>query len=453
MKLSKNTPVCVFQGDVMEKLHWGFVQFPWLYKLDDGSIIVSIHCEDDAPHIISDEGIDLKSKKYFKSSDQGKTWVKADIEDIRRIGYKTPNGDVIKLEPFPPKNIFGVKAPTNFGNYRIPTDDLEIKKSEDPSVLPFPVAMEHSVFGNHDNLYYVDTLPDGLRDDGVVVKRLKKGADRAVKYTAPLDWKYRITKVYDPKIVYDSFDGDETLFLVSCGVYCETPIKIGPDGKSLWCATYKPGADPKTGVYSGKSGAYILRSDDNGESWRCVSYIRYEGDAEKDHLAYLREGVSEPSIEFMDDGSMLCLLRTCGVFGGTTEWGPTYLCRSLDGGESWSKPEFFADRGALPQLLKLDCGVTLAVVTRPGIYVYASDDNGYTWNTKLEIMEDTDRSVLANEVPERANFWQYAGSCCNCTIVPIAPNKALLSYSDFYYPDETGLKRKSILTVEITVEK
>jgi hypothetical protein len=211
---------------------------------------------------------------------------------------------------------------------------------------------------------------------------------------------------------------------------------MGPDGKSLWCATYKPGADPKTGVYSGKGGAFILRSDDDGESWRCVGYIRYEGDIEKDKFAYMRDGFSEPSIEFMDDGSMICLLRTCGVFGGTTEWGPTYLARSFDEGVTWSRPEYFADRGALPQLLKLDCGVTLAVITRPGIYVYASDDNGYTWDVKLEIMEDSDRSIIANEVPQRANFWQYAGSCCNCTILPIAENKALLAYSDFYYPDE-----------------
>ncbi len=453
MKLSKGTPVCVFQGDVMEKLHWGFVQFPWLYRMANDGIIVSIHCEDDAPHMISDGEVDLKNKKYFKSFDNGKTWQKADIDDIRLMGYRTPSEDMIMLEAFPVKNIAGVKVPTNFGNYRIPTDDLNIKKSEDASSLPFPFAVETGVFGNYDKLYYVDTLPDSLRDDGVLLKRLKKGENRPSKYVAALDWQYRATRTYDPKVVYDSCNEEETLYLVSCGVYCESTIKVGPDKKTLWTATYKPGVDPKTGMYSGKSGAYILRSDDDGESWRCVGYIRYEGDAEKDRFAYTRDGFSEPSIEFMDDGSMICLLRTCGVFGGTTEWGPTYLVRSFDEGVTWSKPEYFADRGALPQLLKLDCGATLAVITRPGIYVYASDDNGYTWNTKLEIMEDSDRSVLANEVPQRANFWQYAGSCCNCTILPIAENKALLAYSDFYYPDENGVKRKSILTVEITVEK
>jgi hypothetical protein len=103
--------------------------------------------------------------------------------------------------------------------------------------------------------------------------------------------------------------------------------------------------------------------------------------------------------------------------------------------------------------LRLECGVTLAVITRPGIFVYASDDEGYSWNARLEIMTDADRSGLGNSVPERPNFWEYAGSCCNCTILPIAENKALLAYSDFYYPDENGVKRKSILTVEITVEK
>ena len=331
--------------------------------------------------------------------------------------------------------------------------DIEIKKSEDKNTLPFPVALEMGVFGNYDKLYFVDTLPDELIDEGMLIGRLKKGETEPVEYSVPLDWKYRMTRVYDPNVIYDSHKGDETLYMVSTGIYCPSPVKIGPDGKSLWVATYKPGADPKTGVYSGKGAAYILRSDDDGESWRCVGYIRYEGDVEKDKFAYMRDGFSEPSIEFMDDGSMICLLRTCSVFGGTTEWGPTYLCRSFDEGETWSKPEYFFDRGALPHLLKLDCGVTLAVITRPGIYVYASDDNGYTWNTKVEIMEDTNRSILANEVPERANFWQYAGSCCNCSILPIAENKALLAYSDFYYPDEKGIKRKSILTVEITVEK
>ena len=448
MKLTMSKPICVYQGDVMEKLHWGFVQFPWLYRNSDGAIILGIHCEDDAPFAFEDGSI------YFKSLDDGKSWCAASVDDVKKMGYAAPNGDILMPKAFPPKSVKGMKQPKWFGNYRIPTDGVLPQASDDPSSLPFAAAISTNVFGSFDYLYYVDTLPDDICPKGLLFSRLKAGQDAPEEYEASVEWKNRLVRIYDPQVVYTSWKGeDKELIVSSPGLYSGPRIKLGPDKKTLWLAEYKEGSDPETAAYTGKGGCYILNSTDNGESWKCVSFIRYEGDAKKDHFAYMRDGFSEPSIEFMGDGSMLCLLRTCGVFGGTPEWGPTYLARSTDQGKSWSKPEYFKDRGALPQLLRLECGVTLAVITRPGIFVYASDDEGYTWNEVLEVMTDRDRSVLANEVPTRANFWQYAGSCCNCTILPIAENKALLAYSDFYYPDENGVKRKSILTLEITVEK
>lgn len=99
---------------------------------------------------------------------------------------------------------------------------------------------------------------------------------------------------------------------------------------------------------------------------------------------------------------------------------------SQDKGKTWTKPEYFTDRGALPKLLQLKNGITLAVITRPGIYIYASEDNGKTWNKKIEVMTDKDRSTLANVVPEKPNFHQWCGSCCNCHIKAIDNNKALL---------------------------
>ena len=448
MKIKMEKPVCVYQGDVMEKLHWGFVQFPWLYNTADGNILLSIHCEDDAPFAIED------NKLYFKTSDGGKSWSVADADDVKKMGYRAPNGDILFPKTYPPKSVKGMNQPKWFGNFRIPTDDLLPKKSDDKKSLPYPAAISTNVFGSFDYLYYVDTLPDDICPKGFRFSRLKAGESEPQDFEAKVDWKHRFVRIYDPQVVYDSWKGEEKeLIVASPGLYSGPRIKLGPDGKTLWCAEYREGVDPETAAYSGKGGCFIFNSTDNGESWKCVSYIKYEGDAEKDHFAYMRDGFSEPSIEFMGDGTMLCLLRTCGVFGGTPEWGPTYLARSSDGGKSWSRPEYFKDRGALPQLLRLECGTTLAVITRPGSFVYASNDEGYTWDDGLEIMPDCDRSVLGNERLERPNFWQYAGSCCNCTILPIAKNKALLAYSDFYYPDANGVKRKSILTVEITVEE
>ena len=448
MRITKGEQICVYRGGRPEELHWGFVQFPWLYNTSDGGIILSVHCEDDAPFAL--EG----NKLYLRSDDKGKSWRAATRDDIKKMGYATAEGDVLMPKAFPVKSVRGMKQPTNFGNRRIPTDDMLPRKSEDSESLPLPAAVSTNVFGSFDYLYYVDTLPDDICPKGLLFSRLRKGENEPEDFEASVDWKHRLVRIYDPKVVYDSWKGEGKELLVSSpGLYSGPRIKLGPDGKTLWTAEYKEGCDPETAAYTGKGGCYILNSTDNGESWRCVSFIRYEGDAEKDHFAYLRDGFSEPSIEFMGDDSMLCLLRTCGVFGGTPEWGPTYLARSTDNGKTWSRPEYFKDRGALPQLLRLECGVTLAVITRPGIFVYASDDEGYTWSAELEVMTDTDRSALGNLIPERPNFWEYAGSCCNCTILPIAENKALLAYSDFYYPDENGIKRKSILTVELTVEK
>ena len=79
MKITVGKPTLVYQGGRPEELHWGFVQFPWLYNTADGNILIAIHCEDDAPFAI-DGG-----KSYLKSTDGGKSWVAATAEDVARI--------------------------------------------------------------------------------------------------------------------------------------------------------------------------------------------------------------------------------------------------------------------------------------------------------------------------------------------------------------------------------
>ena len=132
----------------------------------------------------------------------------------------------------------------------------------------------------------------------------------------------------------------------------------------------------------------------------------------------------------------------------------SYVHFSNDNGKTWSKPKYFQKTGALPLLLRLDCGVTLAVITRPGIFIYASTDDGNTWEKCAEVMTDGDRSTLANQPPKRPNFHQWAGSCCNTDIYALSANRALLVYSDFYTPDamDNGVKKKAIKTVEIAVD-
>ena len=68
-------------------------------------------------------------------------------------------------------------------------------------------------------------------------------------------------------------------------------------------------------------------------------------------------------------------------------------------------------------------------------------------------MTPGDRSGLHNLRIERPSFHEWDGACNNPEILPLDERTALLFYSDFYYPDEAGVRRKTILCREIRVEK
>jgi len=113
----------------------------------------------------------------------------------------------------------------------------------------------------------------------------------------------------------------------------------------------------------------------------------------------------------------------------------------------------FADVGILPRLCKLECGVTLLCYARPGMYVCACEnESGTQWSEPLEVMTPGDRSSLANVRIDHPTFHEWVGACNNPEMVPLDHNSALLFYSDFYYPDEEGVKRKTILCRKIAVE-
>ena len=131
-----------------------------------------------------------------------------------------------------------------------------------------------------------------------------------------------------------------------------------------------------------------------------------------------------------------------------------YMARSEDGGFTWTKPVRFSDIGTLPRLCPLECGTTLLCYARPGMFVRASlDEGGRTWSDPVELMTPGDRSGLHNVKVERPTFIEWAGACNNPEMVPIGPDTALFFYSDFYYPDEDGVKRKTILCRELRVRQ
>ena len=241
--------------------------------------------------------------------------------------------------------------------------------------------------------------------------------------------------------------------LDNAGLYTCCDPKVAPDG-SLYIAQYRSyGANPFTGVYEGTYNTYILRSIDNGESWQLQGYIPYKyPDEEKDPLAHLKLGFVEPSLEFMPDGSMVWFFRSAWYGSTTWEWAPMYMSRSTDMGRTWSKPAVFAHTGILPRLCRLACGATLICYARPGIFIQGScDKSGNVWSDPVVVMTPEDRSHLANIKIDTPTFHQWDGACNNPELLMLDDNSAMLFYSDFYYPDSAGVKRKSILCRKITV--
>ena len=155
-----------------------------------------------------------------------------------------------------------------------------------------------------------------------------------------------------------------------------------------------------------------------------------------------REWFTEPDYNFRPDGSVICVMRTSDGFGH----GPLYLARSEDGARTWSRPVAFDrsfDGGKMPQLLTLDNGVTLASYGQsggPGYFAVraTTDPAGLDWQPP----------VHAHFSPPSAGAWN---SCGHTEMVALDDHTALIVYSDFSYPDENNVQRKTILTRRIQV--
>ncbi|MDR3147005.1 MAG: glycoside hydrolase [Treponema sp.] len=176
----------------------------------------------------------------------------------------------------------------------------------------------------------------------------------------------------------------------------------------------------------------FLVADDLGKTFSFLSTIPYQQLPAYDKQ--YRGGFSEPGIAFMPDASIICLLRTeNGIKVGSA---PSYICRSTDGGKSWSDADFFDSLGVWPDLVTLKNGVTLACYGRPGFFVRAtSDPSGRVWDDRTTVIEPE----LAADGSEIRNTCGYGG------LLALGDDTALLVYSHFKWPNEEGIPAKTIL--------
>jgi hypothetical protein len=362
---------------------WGPWQFPAISPLPEAGIIVRFSTGMDAA---SDYG---KVANYF-STDQGRTWKLSNDSTLNHVGILLPNGD--RLEP--------AVLPST------PVSKLNLAKIK--------VTGQMASYGLIYKFYSSADLPPELSKYSFY--RLKAGDTR---------WQLEETWVKNSDVPRG----------VSEGVFSYSwlmNIKVAPDG-SLW-ATH-PGSFRQVGKarrYGGLSSRWrycvvFFRSTDNGKNWHVYSEIPYQGELLADSLADVRDGFSEPAFEFMADGSMICVMRTCDGSGN----GPMYMARSTDKGKTWSKPKPFAPFGVWPQMLKLDNGVIVLSYGRPGVnFKYALDGTEKTWSQNITLLPGN-------------------GSCGYTGLMATGKDKFLIAYSKWPTKNEQGENCKAIVVREV----
>lgn len=430
MKLVLGEEHVIVQGIRPEEKLWGPYQFPIPYFLGD-RYVVSVHVEED---MIVASG---NPTRWFESRDKGVTWQEIGNEIAPECGLKLANGDKI---------YFPIEGGVNLKNYVFPdysmlTPGYDFSEKAQEGMMPIQDGVTAWWNGDVIRAYKAERLPDSLSKKEWTIDRMKAGENTKVRESVPVDWPF-LTRV-----VFDRPGGNMMKPITPRG-----NAKLGPDGNIYVSAFSGEGhLNPENGQYSPYYSAELFCSEDNGHSFYQLAHMEYEADGHD--YPYLSGGFSDSDFEFMDDGSMIWFFRSAWMGSTGYEWAPMYVSRSKDGGHTWDKPTVFAKTGILPRLCKLNCGVTLLCYARPGIFVQGCySDDPYHWSEPLEVMTPDDRSHLANIAIKQPSFHEWDGACNNPEILPLNDNAALLFYSDFYYPDKEGVKRKTILCREIRVE-
>ncbi len=401
-RLELGEPQLVYQSPYTSD-QWGPYQFPHFHHTTDGDILLKWSVANDS--IFLDGHIE-NAVSGMISADSGKTWRLPVAED--QIAPSNPcmsNGKHFVGFCFKPA---------------VKVDYL----SDYP-----PVAK-----GVHWWINYVEDLPEEAQPSFSCME-LDPKTGKTETFSTTVNWPYipvqysRFNDCFLPPEYCMAITGDPGLITV---------------GNEMYYATYSGGFDSAAKTkeeslmpYSAYYNVYVFKSSDNARTWDYLSQISVSDFTMKNSRF---EGFCEPFLNVMPDGSFVMLMRTGGGLknGGSC---PSYIVRSTDCGKTWSEPEIFDKVGVLPQLLTLDCGVTLASYGRPGLFLRATGDpSGTHWDAPIEI------ELTAGEE------WR---SCYYTHMVAIDETTALLAYSDFHYPLPNGQgEGKAILvrTVKILLD-
>ena len=373
----KPEPVtCSYTQDALW-IDWGFYQFPSIERTEEGYVHIRYSlAPDSALSYGAEDG-------HAISYDNGKTWQTCGKDQNFLAGLPLPGGGRIRLADLP----------------ALDAKPMHLPAPDDPGTERFRFYAESRFHGQF------CTWP---------IERMLPGDDQ---------WTVEYKEIATPEGIA------RTLTEGVVPYHMFTRLKIDKQNR-VWAMAYPFYLRD----YNDRSvcRAAFFRSEDNGETFRCLSTIRYQPDPRfDDSFSPHPIGFTEPEIEFLPNGTIVCLLRTHELQPPT----PTYICHSFDDGLTWTKPEVFDKLGVWPNMLHLECGVTLATYGRPGVFLRASGDpDAKEWQEPITIVDGP-------------------APCSYTGMIPVDDHTALMVYSDFLYPDEEGIPHKTILCRTVTVEE
>ena len=397
-KLHIGEPKLLKQGEPGDQT-WGHYQFPRLCHTLDNRILAAW-----------EYGLDttLYNAQLQKavSADGGETWRECTQEDIPFTGYRMPNGKYFRG--------FRIKG----------THKVDYLDKYTPGYI-----------GKDFNLYFTDDLNEP-EDTKVWATEYDPATGELTDFEVTVNWPFRHLMAYTHEDMKDHVYPATMVFALN-----NQSKMLEIDG-SMYTSIYSAGFDSTAKTreeaafkYCGYYSCYVFRSDDCGHTWDLVSQFKVDDEIFNNNPPEGRtfEGLDEPMMEVMPDGSVVILMRT-----GSDN--PSYIARSTDNCKTWSKPQIFDRIGVYPQILTLNCGVTLASYGRPSLKVRATaDPTGMQWEEPIMLIdcEETREGI----------------SCCYTKMLELDDHSVLLIHSHFQWPHPGGDVARAILVRRLTVEE